>query len=429
MRWLLTALITLVVATGVAVLLQRDPGYVYIDIGQWTIETSVAFALAALAVLFVLAYAGLRAGGAALRTPRALRFGTRGHRTEKARRGLTRGLIEMAEGRWEQAERLLTRYAEGSDTSLLNYLAAARAAQQSGAYERRDRYLKAAIEANPEADMAVSLTQAELQLAHHQTEHSLATLTRLRSMAPHHTYVMKLLARLHAELGDWESLAELLPELRRRRVLPAERLDALEQATALGRLSHAGADSAQLARIWESLTKRCRAEAEVMHAYVHQMIMAGQHDAVEKPLRQFLSRQWDETLVRDYGLLVTDNTARQLDQAETWLRDHGRSPTLLLTLGRLCVRNKLWGKARIYFESSLQIEPRAETHHAFAELLDQLGETGAAREQYRHGLELAVTDRTEVRAERNARLAAHTAVGHPAGGPETAMPQDSAANG
>lgn len=390
MRWLTAALLVLVVAIGVAALLQQDPAYVRIGIGAWTIEATLAFALAALVLAFVALHYLLRFTGLILRTPRSWRRGLRGHRAEKARRGLSRGLIEMAEGRWEQAEKLLTRHAAESDTSLLNYLAAARAAQQAGAYERRDRYLKAAIEENPEADVAVSLTQAELQLAHHQTEHSLATLTRLRALAPQHTYVMKLLSRLYDELEDWDRLADLLPELRRRRVLPPERLDELERAAALGRLARARGSTDRLHSIWDLLSRRMREDAEVVHAYVQHLIAAGGHATAERRLRQFLGKRWDETLARDYGLVRLDDAAKQLDHAEVWLRDHGRSPMLLLTLGRLCARNRLWGKARIYLESSVNAMPRAETYYELAQLLDQLGETGAAHEQYRIGLALAV---------------------------------------
>lgn len=390
MRWLAIALLLLLVAVGAAALLQQDPAHVRIMLGAWTVETTLTFALAALVVAFVLLHYLLRVTGLLLRTPRSWRRGRRGQRAEKARRGLSRGLIEMAEGRWEQAERWLTRHAAESDTPLLNYLAAARAAQQAGAYDRRDRYLKAAIEANPEADVAVSLTQAELQLAHHQTEHALATLTRLRGLAPQHTYVMRLLSRLYAELEDWDRLAELLPELRRRRVLPAERLDELERSAALGRLAQAAGTTERLGAVWDSLSRRMREDVEVVHAYVQHLVGVGAHATAERRLRQLLGKRWDETLARDYGLVRLDDAARQLEHAESWLRDHGRSPMLLLTLGRLCTRNRLWGKARIYLESSISAAPRAETYYELAQLLDELDETGAAREQYRAGLALAV---------------------------------------
>ncbi|WP_070989490.1 heme biosynthesis HemY N-terminal domain-containing protein [Halofilum ochraceum] len=390
MRLLLITILLLAAAVGGAVMLQQYPGYVYLEVGLWTVETTLAFLIAALVLAFVLLYIVLRLLGLVVRTPRALRRGSYGRRTERSRRGLTRGLIEMAEGRWGQAEKILTRHAPDSDTALLHYLAAARAAQQAGAYERRDNYLKAAIEANPEADVAVSLTQAELQLAHHQTEHALATLNRLRGLAPQHSYVLKLLARLYAETEDWESLSELVPELRSRKVLARERIDMLERAAALGRLSERGMDGAAIKAVHESLSRRMRDDPDIVLAYAERLMNVDGNETAEKQVRHVLGRQWDERLARCYGRIRCEEPQRQLEHAEAWLKEHGRSAMLLLTLGRLCVRNRLWGKGRIYFESSIGIEPRAETYFELANLLDELGEFGPAREQYRTGLAKAV---------------------------------------
>ena len=78
MRWLIAALLLLAVAVGVASLLQHDPGYLYLELGQWVVETSVAFALAALVLAFAAVYLALRLVARALRTPRALRSGAAG---------------------------------------------------------------------------------------------------------------------------------------------------------------------------------------------------------------------------------------------------------------------------------------------------------------------------------------------------------------
>jgi len=419
MRWLLLTVLVLALVAGGAMLVEHDPGYVYVDIGQWTLETTVAFAILVLVVAFVVAYLIVRLAGALLRSPRRLRRSARGRSTVRARRGLIDGLIEMAEGRWAKAEKLLTRYAEESDTALLNYLAAARAAQQLGAYERRDQYLKAAIEANPRADVAVSLTQADLQMAHNQTEQALATLNRLRGLAPNHAYVVKLLARLYAELGDWERLAELLPEVRRRDVYDTARLQALERAAQVGRIGQADHDEDALERVWGSLPRRLRWDEEVVHEYAQQLIGAGVHDLAEKRLRQYLSKVWSETLARDYGLARSTNPTRQLQHAEGWRASRANSPMLVLTLGRLCVRNRVWGKARGYFERSLELEPRAETYYELASLLDELGETGAAREQYRLGLRGAVDAHAQAHVDGAARAEAQQAVATvPPGEPE-----------
>jgi HemY protein len=201
--------------------------------------------------------------------------------------------------------------------------------------------------------------------------------------------VIKLLARLYAQLGDWERLAELIPELRRRNAFESERLEALERAAQVGRIGQADHDEAALERVWGSLSRRMRWDSEVVHEYVQQLVAAGAHHSAEKRIRQYLNKVWSESLARDYGLARSDSPERQLGHAETWRGQRANSPMLQLTLGRLCVRNRLWDKARSYFEWALELDARAETYYELASLLDELGEIGAARAQERLGLRLA----------------------------------------
>ena len=75
-------------------------------------------------------------------------------------------------------------------------------------------------------------------------------------------------------------------------------------------------------------------------------------------------------------------------------------------MARICRRTKLWGKARIYFESSLSLEPLPETFYELADLLEQLGDLDSAQECFRKGLKLAVEGVAEplrTRAEKYAQ--------------------------
>lgn len=101
-----------------------------------------------------------------------------------------------------------------SDTPLLNYLTAARAAQNMGDNQLRDNFLREAQQSMPEAKIAVELTQAELQLSNHQWEQALATLKHLHAIAPRHPYVLMLMMRLYQEVKDWPQLIALLPNLK-----------------------------------------------------------------------------------------------------------------------------------------------------------------------------------------------------------------------
>ena len=50
------------------------------------------------------------------------------------------------------------------------------------------------------------------------------------------------------------------------------------------------------------------------------------------------------------------------------------------------MRNELWGKARQYFEQSLNFQPRGETCAELARLLAALGEHEASTKYYQQGL-------------------------------------------
>jgi HemY protein len=61
---------------------------------------------------------------------------------------------------------------------------------------------------------------------------------------------------------------------------------------------------------------------------------------------------------------------------------------LLLTLARLCLQAKLWGKARSYLEESIAILPKVAAYQELGLLLEQLGEPDKALECFRTGLGL-----------------------------------------
>ena len=104
----------------------------------------------------------------------------------RANQELTKGLVHFTEGHWEQSEKVLLNNVAYSETPLLNYLAAARAAHMQESYDRRDTYLKIASEQGDEAQIAVAVSQAEMQFTSNQLEQSRATLIRLLEVSPKH---------------------------------------------------------------------------------------------------------------------------------------------------------------------------------------------------------------------------------------------------
>jgi HemY protein len=81
---------------------------------------------------------------------------------------------------------------------------------------------------------------------------------------------------------------------------------------------------------------------------------------------------------------------RQIERAESWLREHRADGALLLALGRLCARQELWGKAQSYLEAAISVEPTYAGHLELARLHEKLGNADAARRHERESLQLAL---------------------------------------
>ena len=116
--------------------------------------------------------------------------------------------------------------------------------------------------------------------------------------------------------------------------------------------------------------------------------------ALEQILVKSINQQWDAKAVEFYGRMQVEDTSGQLAIAEKWLQEYGNSDVLLLTLGRICIRLKLWGKAQSYLEASIGAKPTAQNCLELADLLtrEELGQAEKAGQYYQQGLHLCLKE-------------------------------------
>ena len=392
MRFLLILFTVLFAASGVAYLALNEPGYVLLGYGKTSIEMPLFDFVILLALLLLLLYLFVRMLLGVINSPAGLKRFTHRKQIRKARKDLADGLLQMAEGNWTKAEKLVTGAARHSEAPVINYLVAAHAAQRQKSPQRRDEYLRQAIQTNNGADFAVGLAKAELQTHQKQYEEALATLKRLQTLSPKHPFVHKLLARLYYRMKDFDSLYQLLPKLRKGGKLLPEEIKSLELATANALLTQAGAegDLDKLQALWKHLPKAARKEPSLSYVYARSLIRMREFSKAKRVIEQGLGVEWDNHLAALYGDIEFDDTIQALKQAESWLEHHPESPELLVTTARLCMNNELWGKARSLLQQSISIRPTARGYQALAELNEKLNETEAAKQAYEEGFRLLV---------------------------------------
>lgn len=387
---LLLLLLALAAGAAAGLLLHDEAGYVLVSLGPWILETSVLGFVATVVVSLLIVYYGGRLLIALLRLPVTVRRVLATRRERRAQRSLESGLQRLLEGQWAQAEVDFVRRAADHHAPDLNYLLAARAAHRVGARDRRDHYLALAEQQGESAAFAAQLLRAELVGAEDPAT-ALPLLENLRLRQPKHSYVIELLAELYDRTGAWDALRRLLCGGEAARALPAER-HRRWLARALREELRAAAETARLdalKSVWDSTPAAFRVLPEVREPYLRGLARFGADAQAAALIVQTMQGGWDARLAVLYGELEGLDPVAQLATVEQWLNLHGERAELLLAAGRVCTRNRLWGKARSYLDAALRLAPTAEVYLALARLCEQAKQPDEASLFYRRGLELA----------------------------------------
>ena len=372
----------------------NDPGYVLIGLGHWSLETSVVVFAVAQVISFFILYIFFRLFGVLLRLPAKLKNKGKNIKFNRSQEALISGLVDSAEGNWEQAEKILIKHASNSGAPLLHYLTAARAAQSRGAIEKRDEYLRIATEKSGDTDLAVGLTQAELHLSSNQFDLALETLTRLQSIDSGHASVLKLLHLTYQKVGDWEGLRKLIPSLHQNKILMEAEVKLLESETFSSLLKQAAkkGDAFEIQELWQSIPEHIRLVQGISIIYFAAMIESNAGKKIEQDIVDAIIKNWDETLLVLYANVQTDDSLKQLQTAEQWLAIHSGSAVLLRILGKISIKCQQMEKAEQYLTKSIGIEPTVAAYQLLGDVLIEKGDTDKASDSYRKGLELASSE-------------------------------------
>lgn len=387
MRRLIILLLFLVVSVWLGLHVLQHPGFVFVVYEPWMVQMPLWVVILGGIIVFGVLYAFVdsidRLQFAWYRFKNWLQW----RREHKAYSKTQHGLALLIEGRWAKAQRLLLAGVKNTIDPLMNYLGAAKAAQALQLLDKRDQYLREAHRVAPDAELAIGLTKAELQLEQHQLEQAAATLNRLLVLSPRHPRVLMLAEKVYVRLGDWKALQALLPKLRKSRVLTSTQVSIFEKNIACTLLNQPlSVNVNDITACYDSFSRALKKNPEVLLAYAEALSLRGETKPVLEITRRVLKSTYEPRLIELYMKAPFDEVNRELVMAGAWLKMYGPQPELLLLLGKLCVQAQLWGKAKDYFNQCLNLGPNKAASLAYGKLLEQLGDAAAATAVYRNAL-------------------------------------------
>ncbi|MHA6999467.1 heme biosynthesis HemY N-terminal domain-containing protein [Aeromonas schubertii] len=363
-----------------------NKGYVLIALGNYTVESSVT----SLVLLAILLYGALLLLEWVLVRLLRLRRNTAGwfgkRRRSKANQQTIAATLAMAEGHYGQAEKLLVKSARNSDTPLLNYLSAAKAAQARGDESRRDQYLQLAQQENPKAELALTLTQTQLQIEQEQYEQALAALEPIYALQPRHPMVLEQLMQIRRARREWTALIELLPTLRKVGRLSPAREEALLEEAWSARLEEASGQLDTLRPVWLEMPRKLRQQPPLLLTYGRYLRALGAESEAAELWLDALRKENSPLLLAELPRLKLDNYQTMLVQ----LRKMQDQPGARAALGQIALLAGQLEEAQPLLEAELASQPSAAVYHALARIMEQRRLTNKANEYYRQALALAL---------------------------------------
>jgi HemY protein len=406
-RLLLLLCACLVLGAFLVYQMQNDSGYVLVVWGDTSIEMSIWFGLALLLALLFVLYIVITMIRGGFRGIHATKQKITGYSSGKAQQQTIAGLIDFIEGDWSPAHKKLTRAAKKVSSPIINYLVAARCAYEMNNEQEALQLLHKAEKSTAQSDLAVALTQARMQLSNQQFEQALATLARAEKLNPNHTVILTLQQQVYVALKDWPALKRCLPRLHQKKIGSVEQRYHLEK-TLYQECMADGIEKSQsgsteekytaLQKSWNDTPKHFQKDKKIISRYVNELIALKKYDLAEDMLSRNIQKQWCDEWVATYGLIVSSQPEMQLKKAEKWQKDEAKNASLQLALGRLCLQNNQWGRAKDFLLESLRLQPQVAAYAELARLYRFLGAEEDGQKSDHQGLLYAVDALVEVPA-------------------------------
>lgn len=389
MRAVFWLLILAALAVGLALAARYNDGYVLVVLPPWRAEVSLnLFILASIVGVFVI-YLLARTVSHTLGLPRAVAEFRQRRLREKATLALLDSWRLLQEGRYGHALRAAEKARPDAATAGMLAIAAWRAAHALRDTERETHWAARVREYDESGLLAARLmTEAEFALEQRRFDDAHAALEQLAGRQGRHIAALRLGLRAEQGLGNWQEVARLARQLEKHKALTADQAAPIRSRAVREALRDLRHDPVGLMRYWRGLDDADRAQPSLALETARALAAARDCRVAQRVIEDALEENWDPSLVLAYGECGQPGEAAgdivgRIAQAEKWLQRMPRDGALLLTLGRLCRQQQLWGKARSYLEAALAISPSRAAHVELAQLLDQLEESALAVRHYR----------------------------------------------
>ena len=382
MKGLLWVLALFALAVGISLAAHFNEGYVLLVYPPYRAEISLNLTILLILGSFVSLYALLRGVALTVSLPRRVREFRQRRQREKTIGELFDVVRLLFEGRYAQAMKKAADAHAAGQSPALAALLAARSAQRLHEHHKQQGWLERAAQADAKMQPACLMLEAEMHIEMQRFDEAVNTLKRLQETSGRHIAAHRLELRAQQGCGNSDEVLRIARLLEKRNALMPELAREIKLKAHQDNVRQRRSDLAQLQAYLKKLPAR-EQSPRLARVFAEALIELDAHDEAQNFIEAQLDAEWDSRLVGLYGLTRGGDLTARLARADQWLLQHHDDSQLLLALGRMCLEQRLWGKAQSYLEAALSLEDSREVRLELARLFEQTERADEAMQQYR----------------------------------------------
>jgi HemY protein len=249
-------------------------------------------------------------------------------------------------------------------------------------HARRDEWLARAAD-DRSVDTARLATSAELWTDSREAQRALDAIVDLQAGGARHIQIARVALAANLQIGRWDEVLKLVRPLAKRHALHDAAVRRLKLLAYREQLNDARHDASVLLQAFEAIPLEDRRLVEVALEGARLLNLAGRGRAAADAIEVALEARWDERLLDEYARAQALPVRERLERATAWLQRYPQDAALLRCLGLLCLREQLWGNARMYLLESLRLRVHPATSLALARLAEQTDQGSEAAVHFR----------------------------------------------
>lgn len=376
-RFTISIIVALGLVVAASIWFSDRPGAVSIEWQGWLIEMSVGRFALATAIVIAAAIVVIGVFRLIGRTPGRIRDSLRASRRERGYRALTQGMVAVAAGDPDEANRHARRADVLLEEPPLTMLLSAQAAQLNGDEDAAARYFNNMLDRPETAFLGVRGLLIQAQKAGDRSA-ALNYAERAYQLQPKTPWVLNTMFGLQIQDGRWRAALATLEEAVKRRAVPADAARNRRATVLMGcsAEAEAGGNLAEALRFAKRANSLAPGFLSGVLRTAELMVRTGKIRRATRMIHTAWTDNPHPDLARLYGEVDARSVDDELKRVKLFERllsfnpDHTESH---IALARAALAAELWGEARNHLEKAAGDEPSARVCRMMANLEERSG--------------------------------------------------------